>query len=74
MACRRFDGHVGYKGQKYEVRISRDQEESILGWQNSPDGGLLEMAKLMPGVTSARIVEIKPLESETRSPDADSEL
>jgi len=54
--CDRFKGRVGYQGQKYEVRFTRDGEEHVFGWQNEAEGGLADSAKLMPGVTSVRIV------------------
>ena len=60
--CDRFKDRVGYKGQKYEVRFTRDGEEHVMGWQNESSGGLAEAAKLMPGVTSVRVVEY-PAES-----------
>ena len=55
--CHRFDGRVGYRGQKYEVRFVRNGKESVFGWQNESSGGLADAAKLMPGVTNVRIVE-----------------
>ena len=56
--CDRFKDRVGYKGQKYEVRFTRDGKEQVFGWQNESTGGLAEAARLMPGVTNVRIVEI----------------
>jgi hypothetical protein len=54
--CHKFDGHTGYQGQKYEVLYTRDGEEHVMGWQNSESGGLADVAEMMPGVTSVRIV------------------
>lgn len=58
MTCHRFDGKVGYKGQKYEVRYTRASEEHVFGWQNDSTGGLIAAACMMPGVTTARIVRL----------------
>jgi hypothetical protein len=57
--CDRFKGRVGYRGQKYEIRFTRDGEEHVMGWQNESEGGLAKAAKLMPGVTAVRIIEVK---------------
>lgn len=56
--CHRFDGHVGYKGQKYEVRYTNASGEHVMGWQNESSGHLADVAKIMPGVTSVRIVPV----------------
>jgi hypothetical protein len=67
MACNYFKDRVGYRGQKYEVRYTRDGEEKVMGWQNQPSGGLEDAAKLMPGVTATRVV---PVNKETEGSDA----
>ncbi len=56
--CDKMKSHTGYKGQKYEVRYTRDGVEHVAGWQNDSEGGLENAAKLMPGVTATRIVEV----------------
>jgi hypothetical protein len=62
--CDRFKDRVGYRGQKYEVRFTRDGEEHVMGWQNESEGGLAKAGKLMPGVTAVRIVEVKTEEKQ----------
>ena len=62
--CERLKDHVGYRGQQYEVRYVRsdddpEAEEHVMGWQNEPEGGLADAAALMPGVTNVRVVKIR---------------
>ncbi len=61
MVCRRFEGQVGYQGQKYEVQILEHDatEWHTFGWQNEPKGGLVDAAKLWPIVKEVRIVKVK---------------
>lgn len=61
---------VGYKGQKYAVFYTRDGERKLFGWQNQPDGGLMDVAKLMPGVTSVEIEEIPESERHVQTTHA----
>ena len=58
MTCRLLDGKVGYRGQKYEVRYTRDDEEHVFGWQNERSCGLADAAKMMPGVTAVSVVRV----------------
>lgn len=53
--CERMKERTGYKGQKYAVFYTRYGEEHPMGWQNQPTGGLEDVAKMMPGVTSTRV-------------------
>ena len=56
--CDKMKKQTGYRGQKYAVYYTRDGEESLMGWQNEPSGGLEDVAKIMPGVTSTRVAPV----------------
>lgn len=53
--------HVGYKGQRYEVRARRDDGVGFpVGWTNEPDGGAIaEAARLHPSWTDVRVVDLE---------------
>ena len=57
MSCNKFN--VGYKGQRFEVRYTRDEETKVFGWTNERDGGVLaDSAKLMPGVVKVEVIDL----------------
>ena len=57
--CRRFEGKVGYKGQRYEViGITHDGDEESVGWTDDPDGGgLADAVKLWPRYKSSKVID-----------------
>jgi hypothetical protein len=60
--CDTIKKQTGYRGQKYVVYYTLDSKEKVFGWQNEPSGKLEDAAKLMPGVTSTRVVLVEDLE------------
>ena len=57
--CSLFENRVGYRGQRYEVRFTNeDGEEKVFGWQNERDGGLEKSARLHPGWSKVRVVDL----------------
>lgn len=57
--CGLFENRVGYKGQRYEVRFLDEYSmERVFGWQNQPKGGLAQSAKLHPGWSKVRVVDL----------------
>ncbi len=73
MTCSRFDGRVGYKGQKYAVEYKSVEtgEWKVFGWQNEPEGGLLNSVRLWPAASDGRIV---PVEAAQTGGGTDKEL
>jgi hypothetical protein len=60
MSCSRFDGRVGYRNQKYEVRAFVAGQERVMGWTNDPTGGSLFTAiEKHPEWHSPRVVEVQ---------------
>jgi hypothetical protein len=54
--------HVGYKGQRYEVRARGENGVGFpVGWTNQADGGAIaEMARIHPGWTDVRVIDLNP--------------
>lgn len=59
--------HVGYKGQRYEVRVRKQNGvASPYGWTDEADGGVLaKSAWLNPSTIEVRVIDLKP---ETKKP------
>jgi hypothetical protein len=58
--CNLFHNKVGYRGQRYEVRYTDEQgAEHVFGWQNQPKDGLAKAARLHPGWSKVRVVDLE---------------
>ena len=67
--CDRMRKQTGYRGQKYAVFYTTEGVEIQMGWQNQPSGGLEDVAKLMPGVTSTSVRPVHQCEYERLTED-----
>lgn len=59
--CKLFGKHVGYAGQRYEVRYTDgDGKEKTAGWSEQADGGgIVRMINLHPVWHSPKIIDLR---------------
>lgn len=51
---------TGDNGQRYEIHgVLHDGTDEVFGWQDVPDGGLFDCAKLWPRYKSAYVIDRK---------------
>ncbi len=54
------DAHVGYKGQKYEVRFTELGRVRVYGWTDDPTGGtLVESINAHPTWKDPVVIEVE---------------
>ena len=60
-ACKK---HVGYKGQRYEVRYTDSEgKDCLFGWTNDAEGGVFVTSiEMHPGWSNPRVVDLRPKE------------